>query len=123
MSFRFVARNIIRKLKLKTASDVLFARFQKDVSSRFRAEALKSLAALQAPDLETALQASFIDAEKDVRVAALELILDVKLSAETVVGMLKEALEKVEPDEQQAVLINVIPADNVLFQRGGSFWV
>ncbi len=115
-AIRTTAAVAARKAMLKGTAEVLYAGFKQDRNAAFRAQALRSLATLQVANLEDALQAALVDREKDVRVAALDLILEVDLPGPTVVSMLQDAMRTAEPDEQQSVLraLGQLPKDQTV---------
>lgn len=105
LSVRISAAQAISKLKIKHASAQLLTVLKTDREAVMRAEALKALVALQAPQVEEAIRYALSDKEKNVRVAGLDLLEKMNIPAETMVVLLKGVIATKTMEEKQSAIL------------------
>ncbi|QCR22735.1 HEAT repeat domain-containing protein [Pontibacter sp. SGAir0037] len=112
-ALRLSAVKAIGRLKAEKASPQLFTRLKSDKQPEVRVEALKSLAALDDPQMGKAIEQALSDQEKTVRVAGLDMLDKLDISKELKVSLLSDVIQKRTPEEKQAALLSLgtLPAE------------
>ena len=95
------------KLKIEKGSQALFARLKSDADAGVRAEALKAIAAMESDITDEAIQQALADAEKGVRVVALDLLPKTKMPEDIMVTLLSEVINTRTTEEKQAALLTL----------------
>ncbi|WP_114750459.1 HEAT repeat domain-containing protein [Pleomorphovibrio marinus] len=104
---RFAAVQALGILKVKDAEQVLLASLKGDPSADVREAALKALASLEAENMEEAIEHGLSDRAKNVRIAGLDLIERMEISAKLKADLLAEVIQKQTTEEKQAALISL----------------
>jgi quinoprotein glucose dehydrogenase len=97
----------IRTLSITTAGTALFSRLTADTDGGIRAAALRALASTYDPQIGKAIETALADKDKQVRVAALDLIGQTKMPKEQMVAQLAEVIKTHVPEEKQAALLTL----------------
>lgn len=118
-ALRLSAVKAAGKLGIAKASDPLFARLKSDPDAEVRAEALKSLAAMEDAKVGDAIKQALSDKEKSVRVVALDLLPKTDMPREVMVSLLSRVINTRTTEEKQAALLTLgtlrsEPAEKVL---------
>src|SRR5690606_31611407 len=101
---RLSAVRAVGKLRIEAASRHLFTRLESDPEPDVRAEALKSIAAMDDPQTGDAIKLAFADQTKSVRVVALDLLTKTNMERQAMVNLLSEASRTRTGAEKQAAL-------------------
>ncbi|WP_128545317.1 HEAT repeat domain-containing protein [Larkinella soli] len=107
LPLRMSAVKAIRKLELRQASPELFARLKSDTDPGLRAEAVRTLVALNDPQIGKAIEQALSDPEKSVRVAALDLVGKSAMPKDRMVTLLSEVINTRTAEEGQAALLTL----------------
>ena len=104
----------ISRLSLTTAGPVLLDRLKSDTDAGIRVEALRALAAMNDKQIGKAIEAALSDNDKQVRVAALDLIGKTTMPKAQMVTLLTEVLQNRSKEEKQAALLTLgkLPVTN-----------
>ena len=120
-SVRLSAAKAIRKLTVSQAAPALLAGLKEDKEIDVRVECLSALVALKAPQQEEAIKFALADNEKQVRVAALDLLENMAIPEPVMVDLLANVIDTKTTEEKQAAIISLgkIPAahSEALFNR------
>lgn len=106
-TLRLSAVRAAGKLQIATAAQALFTRLRTDPTPEVRAEALKSLVALEDEEIGNAIKVALADREKSVRVVALDLLPNTDMEKETMVALLSEVIHTRTTEEKQAALLTL----------------
>ncbi len=104
---RISAAKAVSKLSIKEASASLLAALKSDREAAMREEALKSLVALQGPEVEPGIRLALADKEKSVRVAGLDLLEKLSISKTVMVDLLTQVINTKSREEQQAAVLTL----------------
>ncbi|WP_266366357.1 HEAT repeat domain-containing protein [Tellurirhabdus rosea] len=104
---RMSAVRAIQKLGLTQASGPLFDRLKADQDPTIRAEALRTLVALNNPQIGKAIEQALSDNEKSVRVAGLDLISKTSMPKPAMVTLLTNVINTRTTEEKQAALVTL----------------
>lgn len=104
---RLAATKAVGKLRIRDASSALFARLSQDPDHSVRAEALKSIAAINDPRTGDAVQTALRDREKQVRVIALDLLTMSNLPQDRMATLLEEVVNTRTVEEKQQALLTL----------------
>jgi putative heme-binding domain-containing protein len=108
---RLAAVNAIGKINLPGAEDRLYAILESDRESGVREAALRSLAAMEWENMDKAIEQATKDREKNVRVAALDLMAKLDVPGELMADLLADVIEKQTTEEKQAALLTLGTVD------------
>ncbi|MCC5936605.1 MAG: HEAT repeat domain-containing protein [Lunatimonas sp.] len=106
-AIRISAVKAIGKLEIGESADRLFALLEKDPQPEVREASLRSLAALNWEGNDRAIERALTDRAKNVRVAGLDLLENLNVSADLMAGLLSDVIEKQTLEERQAALITL----------------
>jgi len=95
------------RLKLESASKLIYARFQNDKSEDVREAALRVLQELEAPEIEQALESALADKHNKVRSRALELLPQSKIPEATSVRLFEKIFVSGTTKEKQSALASL----------------
>ncbi len=114
LAVRLSAVKAISKIGITQASDQLMAVLKTDKEPTVRAEALRTIVALNDPKLEQAVTQALSDKEKLVRVAGLDLLAKQNISKELMVNLLSNVINTRTVEEKQAALLTLgkLPVEN-----------
>ncbi|MBC3788603.1 HEAT repeat domain-containing protein [Spirosoma utsteinense] len=104
---RMSAVKAVSKLKLTQAEDELFGRLKNDTDVSVRVEALRALAALNSKEIGKAIEQALSDSEKNVRVAALDLVGKTAMAKDKMVSLLSDVINTRTTEEKQAALLTL----------------
>jgi len=107
VTVRLAAVKASGKLKINKAASTLLARLKSDPQPVIRAEALKALSAINAPEIGNAIAVALSDKEKSVRVTGLDLLGKMAISKDLMVKLLADVIRTKTPEEKQAALITL----------------
>ncbi len=97
----------IGKLGVEKGSSQLFELLKSDRSPEVRIAALNTLATLEYPQIDKAIEQALSDREKIVRVRGLDLIGQQNVSQELTANLLAEVINKRSPEEKQAAVFTL----------------
>ena len=111
---RISAVKAVAKLNLKQAAPQLFTLLKTDREPDVRAESLRSLVALDDPQVADAVSIAIADKEKTVRVAGLNLLQKMNISKDLMVKLLSDVINTKTMEEKQAALLTLgkLPVQN-----------
>jgi putative heme-binding domain-containing protein len=114
VTVRLAAVKASGKIKIESSGESLLAILKNDKDARVREEALKALAWISFPKIGEAIQTALSDKEKNVRVAALDLLPKMKISKDLMVSLLTQVINTKTVEEKQAALLTLgtLPAEN-----------
>ena len=114
VAVRLSAVKAISKIGITQASDQLMAVLKTDKEPAVRAEALRTIVAMNDPKLEQAVTQALSDKEKLVRVAGLDLLAKQNISKEVMVNLLSNVINTRTVEEKQAALLTLgkLPVEN-----------
>ncbi|WP_090972841.1 HEAT repeat domain-containing protein [Parapedobacter composti] len=104
LAVRIAAAKAISKLRVKEAGKALFAALERDSEPAMRIACLEALVALEDPQQEQAIRRALADKEKQVRVAGLELLENMAIPREVMVGLLADVIDTKTMEEKQAAI-------------------
>ncbi|GAB3995060.1 c-type cytochrome [Spirosoma daeguense] len=97
----------ISKLSLASAAPVLMDELKNDRDAEIRVEALRALAALNDKQIGKAIETALADKDKQVRVAALDLIGKTSMPKPQMVAQLADVIKTHSNEEKQAALVTL----------------
>src|SRR5690606_17145458 len=97
----------VGKLKIAAGWEHLFARLEADTDATVRAEALKSLAVMEAARIGEATKVALPGQEKSGRVVALDLLPKTDMATKMMVAVLSDVIDTRTTEEKQAALITL----------------
>ncbi|RYC67094.1 HEAT repeat domain-containing protein [Spirosoma sordidisoli] len=106
-NLRLSAVRGIQKLGLAQASDNLLDRLKTDASATIRVEALRALAGLNSPKIGSAIELGLADKDKQVRVAALDLVGKTTMAKDRITSLLTDVINNQPVEEKQAALLTL----------------
>ena len=114
LPLRISAVKAISKLNLTDGSATLFTRLTEDKEPTVRIAALRSLAAMNDPQISKAIEKALADSEKSVRVTGLDLVAKTNMSKDLMVSLLSDVIAKRTTEEKQAALVTLgkLPVKN-----------
>ncbi len=101
---RMKAAQAAGRLALKDAADALLIRLKTDADKEVRETAFRALVSLGTDKTEQAIQVALADKEKNVRVAALDLLPTAGLPPATMVILLNDVINTQTMEEKQAAI-------------------
>ena len=101
---RLVAVETIGKIGLEEGGSRLATILEKDSNPQVREAALRSLLALEESQKVEAIKLALADPEKEVRVAALDLLKNIAVEEQVKAELLSEVIEKHSIEEKQAAV-------------------
>jgi len=104
---RLSAIKAISKLKINEGADELMAILKNDKDPAIRAQALKSLATLDYPQMGVAIQTAIADKDKSVRVAGIDLVAKMNIPVELMVSVLTDVINNKTTEEKQSALLTL----------------
>lgn len=107
LAVRISAAKAINLLQIKQASPTLFAQLKADKEPTARVEHLKALVALNDTQLAEGLQVALNDKEKQVRVAALDLMSKSTMEKGLMATLLSDIISTRTMEEKQAALLTL----------------
>jgi len=107
LPLRMSAVKAIRKLGIAQASAALTERLKTDADPKIRAEAVRALVALNDKSIGSAIELALADADKGVRVAALEQIGKTTMDKAKMATLLAEVINTRTSEEKQAALVTL----------------
>lgn len=111
---RLSAISAIRRLGISSADEAMAKLVSTDADPAVREAALRGLAALNAPQLNAAIETALADKAREVRVAGLDLLGKAAMPKEQMVRLLTNVLDNGPIEEKQAALLTLgtLPAAN-----------
>jgi len=111
---RMSAVKAVSRLHLDKGAEKLLAMLKADNNAGVKVEALKALAAMQHPSVEQAIQVAIASADKQVRVAGIDLMNQLNISKQLMVKLLANVINTKTTEEKQAALLTLgsLPAEN-----------
>lgn len=104
---RLAAVSALAKLDIQASSEALFALLETDRDPQVREQSLRALAALAWEENDKAISRALEDPEKNVRVAGLDLLEELNLSADLMASLLSDVIAKQTVEEKQAALLTL----------------
>jgi quinoprotein glucose dehydrogenase len=113
-ALRIAAVQAISKLGIEQASPQLLARLKDDQRPEVRVEALRALGTMNDRQIGKAIEQALADQEKNVRVAALDILGKSDISHDLMVNLLSDVINTRTPEEKQAALVTLgkLPVKN-----------
>lgn len=106
-SIRFSAVKAVGKLQISQGGQPLLTVIKSDAAAEVRAEALRALAFMDHELTGEAITRALADAEKSVRVVALDLLPKTDMEKATMVRLLSEVIKTRTSEEKQAALLTL----------------
>ncbi|MDX1640434.1 MAG: HEAT repeat domain-containing protein [Balneolaceae bacterium] len=100
-TIKIAALNAIGNLEVSAAAPEIVELAQNDPSAEVRSTSLQALADLNYDEMDDVLAASIEDSNLDVRMTALDLLVDSDLPTETKVGLFTTVIEEGSPNEKK----------------------
>lgn len=104
---RISAAAAIRKLAISQAAPALLAVLKSDKETDIRVECLSALVALKVPQQEEAITFALADNEKQLRVAALDLLENMEIPKPVMVDLLANVIDTKTTEEKQAAIVSL----------------
>lgn len=108
---RLAAVRAIGEINIQDAHETLFAILRGDRDSEVRETALRSLAKMEWEKMDNAIEQATRDREKNVRVAALDLMPKLDMEGDLMAGLLSDVIDKRTTEEKQAALLTLGTVD------------
>ncbi len=112
-TIRTGATEALGALKITKSTPQLMAELKSDSQPEVREAALRSLAAMDYPQMGQAIKQALADKEKNVRVAGLDLLATMDIAPDLMVSLLSNVIDTKTTEEKQAALLTLgtLPAD------------
>ncbi|MFC4874007.1 HEAT repeat domain-containing protein [Negadavirga shengliensis] len=110
-AIRLAAVSAIGKIDIENAHDALFAMLKQDREPEVREMALRSLAKMDWKRMDDAIEQATGDREKNVRVAALDLMSELEMEGDLMAELLADVIGKRTTEEKQAALLTLGTVD------------
>lgn len=104
---RLSAVKAVNKLGISKSADLLMALLKNDRNAEIRAEALKALAAMQSPEMATAIQQALSDKDKKVRIEGINLVSKLNIPKDLMASLLTDVIKTKTTEEKQAALLSL----------------
>lgn len=113
-TIRLHAVEAIGKLKIDNKNQQLLAILGADKEAAVRKAALEALVSIENAPIDKAIEQALSDKNKEVRIAALDLLGQTEIAKDLKVNLLSEVIEKRTTEEKQAALLTLgtLPVEN-----------